>query len=60
MKQSKWIKDVRDRLTELYIECDSNEAINDTEMSTFERLQLQKRLKEAIGYIDVRLARKKK
>lgn len=60
MKQSKWIKDVRDRLTELYIECDSSEAINDAEMSTFERLQLQKRLKEAIGYIDVRLARKKK
>ena len=30
MKQSKWIKDVRDRLTELYIECDSSEAINDT------------------------------
>ena len=60
MKQSKWIKDVRDRLTEVYIECDSSEAINDTEMSTFERLQLQKRLKEAIGYIDVRLARKKK
>ena len=60
MKKSKWIENVRDRLTELHIECDSNEAINDTEMSTFERLQLQKRLKEAVGYIDVRLARKKK
>lgn len=60
MKKSKWIESVRDRLTELYIECDSSEAINDTEMSTFERLQLQKKLKEAIGYIDVRLARKKK
>jgi hypothetical protein len=60
MKQSKWIEEVREKLTELHIECDSSAAINDTEMSTFERLQLQKRLKEAIGYIDVRLARKKK
>ena len=60
MKQSKWIKDVRDRLTELHIECDSSRAISDTEMSTFERLQLQKKLKEAIGYIDTRLAKNKK
>ena len=60
MKRSKWIEEVREKLTELHIECDSSKAISDTEMSTFERLQLQKKLKEAIGYIDVRLARKKK
>ena len=39
------------------MECDSNIAA-DTEMTTFERLQLQKKIKEAIGYIDTKLKNK--
>ena len=54
MVRSKWIENVRDRLAEIHMECDSNIAA-DTEMTTFERLQIQKRLKETIGYIDIKL-----
>lgn len=54
MIRSKWIESVRERLVDLYTECDSTIASN-TEMTTFERLQIQKRLKETIGYIDTKL-----
>lgn len=54
MIRSKWIESVRERLADLYTECDSTIA-GDTEMTTFERLQIQKRLKETIGYIDIKL-----
>ena len=54
MIRSKWIESVRERLAGLYTECDSTIA-GDTEMTTFERLQIQKRLKEIIGYIDIKL-----
>ena len=57
MVRSKWIENVRDRLAEIHMECDSNIAA-DTEMTTFERLQLQKKIKEAIGYIDTKLKNK--
>lgn len=54
MIRSKWIESVRERLTDLYVECDSTIA-SDTEMTTFEKLQIQKRLKEIVGYIDMKL-----
>ncbi len=54
MIRSKWIESVRERLSDLYTECDSSVACN-TEMTTFEKLQIQKRLKEVVGYIDMKL-----
>lgn len=55
MKKSKWIEGVRDRLCDILIECDSNAAINDTEMTSFQRQQLQRKVKEAIRYIDFKV-----
>ena len=54
MIRSKWIESVRERLADLYTECDST-LVGDTEMTTFEKFQIQKRLKETIGYIDTKL-----
>jgi hypothetical protein len=59
MTNSAWIKEVREQLCDIHMSCDSM-AANSAEMTTFERLQLQKKLKEVIGYIDIRVARKKK
>jgi hypothetical protein len=54
MIRSKWIESVRERLADMYVEYDSTIA-KDTEMTTSQRFQIQKRLKELIGYIDVKL-----
>lgn len=58
MKQCKWITDTRETLVNIYVNCDS-EAAAKAEMTTFERLQIQKRLKELVGYIDLHLAKKR-
>lgn len=53
MKRSKWIESVRERLVNIVVECNTALA-DEAEMTTFEKLQIQKRLKETIGYIDTK------
>ena len=54
MKRSKWIESVRERLVDIVVECNTTLA-DEAEMTTFEKLQIQKRLKETVGYIDTKL-----
>ena len=58
MKHCKWIADTRNILANIHIDCDSRAAA-EAEMTTFERLQIQKKIKEVIGYIDTHLAKSK-
>ena len=56
MRHCKWIDDTREALVDIHISCDSK-AATEAEMTTFERLQIQKKLKEVIGYIDTHLSK---
>lgn len=54
MKKTKWIESVRNRLCDIFIECNAYNNISEAEMSSFQRNQLQRKIKEVIGYIDTK------
>ena len=60
MVREKWIIGVRNKLVNLYIECDSAAAIEGARMTEAERNKLKSLLKEAVLYIDKRLPKPKK
>lgn len=47
---------MRNKLSSLYMECDSCAAIESSKLTTREREDLQKMLEKAIQYIDKRIA----
>ena len=55
MIRSKWIIGMRNKLSSLWMECDSC-AAEDSKLTSKEREDLQKMLKKAIQYIDKRIA----
>lgn len=55
MKRSKWIIGVRNKLAMLAAECDSAAAINGAQMLQSEREALQKKLRDAVEWIDKRI-----
>ena len=60
MIRHKWIIGVRNKLTELYWECDSCAAIEDACMTSAEREKLKGYLEKAFKYIDKTLPKPKK
>lgn len=55
MVRNKWIINLRNKVAEFAMECDSCAAIEGAKMSRFEREELQERLKNAVKYIDDKL-----
>jgi len=60
MVREKWIIGVRNKLANLYIECDSAAAIDGARMTETEREDLKSLLAKAILYIDKQLPKPKK
>lgn len=54
-----WADKVKEALADLCIDCMSKEAVGDIRISTYERLTLQRKLREIIGFIDKKLAKRK-
>lgn len=55
MIRNKWIVNLRNKVAEFAMECDSCAAIDGARMSSSEREELQKRLRSAVEYIDGKL-----
>lgn len=55
MIRHKWIVGLRNKVAELAMECDSAAAIEGAKMTSSEREELQKRLRNAVEYIDGKL-----
>ena len=55
MIRDKWIIGFRNQLATLHGECDSCAAIDGSRLTSTEREELQKILKNAIDYVDKRL-----
>ena len=55
MIRHKWIVNLRNKVAELAMECDSCAAIEGVKMTSSEREDLQKRLRNAVDYIDGKL-----
>lgn len=55
MVREKWIVGVRNKLSNLYGECDSCAAIEGACMSESEREDLKKLLKKAVSWIDKKI-----
>jgi len=60
MVREKWIVGVRNKLVNLYIECDSAAAIEGARMTETERKNLKSLLEKAVLYIDKQLPKPKK
>ena len=56
MIRHKWILKVRNQLASLAMECDSCAAINGARMTPSEREALQTQLRDAVKWIDKRIA----
>ena len=56
MIREKWILKVRNQLATLAMECDSSVAINGARMTESEREALQTQLRDAVKWIDKRIA----
>ena len=56
MIREKWIVGVRNKLSELAMECDSCAAIEGARMTPSEREALQTQLRDAVKWIDKRIA----
>ena len=56
MKREKWIVGVRNKLAMLAMECDSSAAIEGARMTPSEREALQTQLRDAVEWIDKRIA----
>lgn len=56
MIREKWILKVRNQLATLAMECDSSAAINGARMTESEREALQTQLRDAVKWIDKRIA----
>lgn len=56
MIREKWIVGVRNKLATLAMECDSSAAINGARMTQSEREALQTQLRDAVKWIDKRIA----
>lgn len=59
MIRHKWIIGVRNKLSSLWMECDSCAAIEDSKLTDHEREILQSYLSNAIKYIDKNLPKPK-
>lgn len=55
MKRTPWIVGVRNRLSELAIDCDCQAAIEITKMTEAERQKVQNDLRKIINWIDKRV-----
>lgn len=55
MIREKWIVGVRNKLVNLYMECDSCAAIEGAQMTSSEREDLKKLLKRSVDWIDKRI-----
>jgi hypothetical protein len=55
MLRTKWTVGLRNKLSELSMECDSCAAIDGAGMSITERRVLQNKLNDAIEYIDKKI-----
>ena len=55
MVREKWIVGVRNKLVNLYAECDSCAAIEGAKMTPAEREKLKDMLKKAVDWIDKRI-----
>lgn len=60
MIRDKWIIGARNKLVNLYMECDSCAAIEGACMTTDEREKLKGYLKKAVNYIDKQLPKSKR
>ena len=56
MIREKWIVGMRNKLSELAMECDSSAAIERAKMTPSEREALQTQLRDAVKWIDKRIA----
>lgn len=59
MIRHKWIVGVRNKLSNMRMECDSCAAIEGAYMTPTERIELQKMLKKAIDWIDKKILPRK-
>lgn len=59
MIRHKWIVGVRNKLAELYWECDSCAAIEGSRLTSPEREKIKHYLEEAVKYIDTKLPKPK-
>lgn len=55
MIRSKFSVNMRNKLAQMAMECDSAAAINEARMTPKERETLQKKLREVCDYIDVKI-----
>lgn len=55
MIRHKWIVGLRNKLSELAMECDSAAAIEGAKMTSAEREHIKNKLKEVVNYIDERV-----
>ena len=55
MIRSKFSVNMRNKLAQMAMECDSAAAINEAKMTSNERETLQKKLRELRDYIDARI-----
>lgn len=55
MIRNKWSVDLRNQLSSLAMECDSNAAIDGAKMTSSEREQLQKMLYKTVQWIDSKI-----
>lgn len=59
MIRHKWIINLRNKLSSLAMECDSCAAIDDAQLSEYERYKIQKNLRDLVNYIDSQLPKPK-
>lgn len=60
MIRHKWIIDTRNKLANLWMECDSCAAIEDSHLTEAEREKIKSYLEKAVRYIDKSLPKPKK
>ena len=59
MIRHKWIIGMRNQLANLAMECDSAAAIEDSQLSSFEREHIQSYIRNVIDFIDDHLPKAK-